>query len=137
MRRRSVVLGMSGGIDSSVAAYLLKRQGWNILGVTITCSGDGEYEVPDGLSQAQRLCEKLGIQHRVLDARALFERDVIGYFIKSYAGGMTPNPCAVCNPAIKFTLLAGVMRRMTQLPPSAKIFTPGIRNICAVSNTGE
>jgi len=91
-----VVVAMSGGVDSSVAAWLLRRQGREVLGVFIR-HGQGPSD-PAGAADA---AEKLGIELRVLDCRQQFDR-VVEYFIDEYAAGRTPNPCIVCNAQIKF-----------------------------------
>ncbi|MEI8348603.1 MAG: tRNA 2-thiouridine(34) synthase MnmA [Candidatus Omnitrophota bacterium] len=101
--KKKIAVGLSGGIDSSFAAYLLVRQGWDVVGFTLKfypqenrcCDLDSLYE-------AQRLCHKLGIPHYVIDAGELFKKEIIAYFIESYLKGMTPNPCAFCNRFIKF-----------------------------------
>jgi len=94
---------MSGGVDSSCAALLLKRAGHEVLGLTAImwreasrCCGE------EDIYRAARVCHKLGIRHHVLDMAAEFERLVVDDFAASYAAGFTPNPCSVCNREIKF-----------------------------------
>lgn len=90
-----VAVAMSGGVDSSVVAYILKKQGYDIFGVTmITC------DTTD--SDAQKVCEDLGISHYIIDARENFDKKVVNYFVDEYMKGRTPNPCMVCNRHIKF-----------------------------------
>lgn len=95
-----VFIGMSGGVDSSVAAALLKERGYDTVGVTLRLkpgdSADGDIE------DAQRVAQAIGIEHRVLDLRAAFKNKVMDYFSAEYLRGATPNPCVVCNREIKF-----------------------------------
>jgi len=91
-----VVVAMSGGVDSSVAAWLLRRQGHEVLGVFIR-HGQG----PSDPAGAEAAAEKLGIELRVLDCREQFNR-IVEYFVDEYTAGRTPNPCIVCNAQIKF-----------------------------------
>lgn len=95
-----VFIGMSGGVDSSVAAALLKERGYDTVGVTLRLKpGDGA----DGdIEDAQRVARAIGIEHRVLDLRAEFKNKVMDYFSAEYLRGATPNPCVVCNREIKF-----------------------------------
>lgn len=113
-----IVVGMSGGVDSTVAAHLLKEQGYRVLGVTFElfrppASGtDGEgRQVEDSISRARGVCKRLGIQHHVVDATAEFRREIVDPFIEEYRSGRTPNPCVICNERIKFPLLMAVADR--------------------------
>ncbi|HSA56250.1 MAG TPA: tRNA 2-thiouridine(34) synthase MnmA [Gemmatimonadaceae bacterium] len=103
-----VVVAMSGGVDSSVAAALLVAQGHDVLGVTMKlfCYGD---EVPDrpccsldSINDARRVCEQLGLRHYVLNLEPDFGRDVVQDFVSEYARGRTPIPCVRCNTFTKF-----------------------------------
>jgi len=97
-----VLLGMSGGVDSSVAAYLLKEQGYEVVGVTMTLFHNEEStQVEDAAS----VCEKLGIEHHVVNYEKEFKCEVINNFIDNYLNGKTPNPCVVCNKKFKFGAL--------------------------------
>ena len=98
--RKKVVVAMSGGVDSSVAAALLKEEGYEVLGVTM-CHYDGD----KNLETAHQITQKLGISWHVLDFTKEFKRLVIDCFCKEYLAGRTPNPCVVCNLKIKFGLL--------------------------------
>ena len=103
-----VALGMSGGVDSSVAAVLLKNNGFNVLGVTMRLF-DTE-PLPDGaLTQesinAKLVCDSLKIDHAQLDLRKEFSEKIVDYFVNEYIDGGTPNPCVVCNKQIKFGLM--------------------------------
>lgn len=100
---RRVLLGMSGGTDSSVAALLLQDAGYEVTGVTFRFyekEGDTEY-----LDDARALCEKLGIPHLVCDRRDVFRTTIIDYFIREYMEGHTPVPCTLCNNFLKWPLL--------------------------------
>jgi len=91
------MIAMSGGVDSSVAALFAKKMGYECVGVTMKLFGD--------TSGAEKAAERLGIEHRTIDFAAEFRAYVIEPFIRSYEKGETPNPCVVCNEAIKFGLL--------------------------------
>jgi tRNA-uridine 2-sulfurtransferase len=107
---KRVVVGMSGGVDSSVAAYLLKEQGYDVIGVTMQVwPEDEEYEEREGgccslsaVEDARRVAFKLGIPFYVLNFKECFKEKVIDYFIDEYMNGRTPNPCVACNKYIKF-----------------------------------
>ena len=96
---------MSGGVDSSAAAYLLKSQGYDVIGITMHLI-DNQKSI-DSINDAKRVCEELGIKHVVLDLRDKFKSIVIKNFIDSYKNGVTPNPCCVCNKYFKFGLFYG------------------------------
>lgn len=101
--KKRVAIGLSGGVDSSVAAYLLKGAGWDVVGFTLKFyPRENRCCDLESLYQAQRLCHKLGIPHYVIDASEFFKKEIIDYFIDSYLKGLTPNPCAYCNRLIKF-----------------------------------
>lgn len=104
-----VVLGMSGGVDSSVAAYLLKQQGWDVIGVTMKvwpqdCITRAEDKCcgPQAIADARSVAHSLGIPHYVVDEADQFEKMVINYFTSEYKAGRTPNPCVMCNEKVKF-----------------------------------
>jgi len=108
--KETVVVGMSGGVDSSVAAYLLKEQGYNVIGITMTLiPKDVFYEDKIGgccsisaVNDARKVADKLGIYYYVMNFREVFEKKVINYFVDEYLAGKTPNPCIACNKYIKF-----------------------------------
>ncbi|WP_349763758.1 tRNA 2-thiouridine(34) synthase MnmA [Fusobacterium sp. SYSU M8D902] len=98
-----IAVAMSGGVDSSTVAYILKKQGYDLIGITMrTCTPEDE--------DAKRVCEDLGIPHYVLDATKEFHNTVMNYFVDEYMNGRTPNPCMVCNKHIKFGMLIDFAR---------------------------
>ena len=109
-----VVVGMSGGVDSSVAAHLLKQQGYDVIGVTMKvwpqdCISRAEDKCcgPQAIADARAVAHALGIPHYVVDEGENFERLVIDYFTAEYQAGRTPNPCVMCNEKVKFGNLWG------------------------------
>ena len=109
-----VVVAMSGGVDSSVAAMLLHREGWDVIGVTLKLYSLDESELPadhqgcctlDDVEDARAVCRKLGIPHYVLNMEREFHDQVMGYFVDEYRRGRTPHPCIACNDKIKFSQL--------------------------------
>lgn len=112
--KEKVVVGMSGGVDSSVAAYLLKEQGYDVIGVTMQIWQEAAAQQPDleggccGLSaieDARRVAAQLEIPYYVMNFRGEFQTHVIDYFIREYRLGRTPNPCIACNRYIKWEAL--------------------------------
>lgn len=100
---KKVLIGMSGGVDSSVAAALLKKQGYEVIGATMllwtgTDGCGGNLAADD----AKKVCDFLGIEHRVLDFTDTFKDKVVSRFINEYISGRTPNPCICCNKYLKF-----------------------------------
>ena len=111
---KKVVVGMSGGVDSSVAAYLLKEQGYDVIGITMEIWQKGTDQMVEqeggccGLSaveDARRVAEVIGIPHYVLNFRDIFQKEVIDYFVREYKSGRTPNPCIACNRYVKWEAL--------------------------------
>lgn len=102
-----IAVAMSGGVDSSLTAAMLLEQGYKVFGITLRLwvSGADQEEVPLAVTDAKKMCDFLGIEHHVVDARDVFYGNVVDYFIKEYAHGRTPNPCVFCNKTIKFDLL--------------------------------
>ena len=109
-----VVVAMSGGVDSSVAALLLHRAGWDVVGVTLKLYSLDESELPadhqgcctlDDVEDARAVCRRLGIPHYVLNMEREFHDQVMDYFVAEYRRGRTPHPCIACNDKIKFSQL--------------------------------
>lgn len=109
--KKRVVVAMSGGVDSSVAAALLIKQGYEVVGMTMCFSlGDTTRKKPaccgiQGIEDARRVCHALGIRHYVVNMRRALERWVIRDFCQQYISGRTPNPCIRCNQFLKFDIL--------------------------------
>lgn len=99
---KKVVLGMSGGVDSSTAAYLLKKDGYEVIGVTLNQHLEEEN---NDIIDARRICKFLGIKHRVVNIYDDFNDKVVSYFVESYDRGETPSPCLICDDEIKFKYL--------------------------------
>ena len=111
MEKKRVLMAMSGGIDSTVAAMLLLEQGYELVGVTYRTfdnisRGCMEKEKGccsvDSLFEAKRMAHELGFVHHILDIRQEFKDTVITIFIGEYLQGLTPNPCVICNSTIKW-----------------------------------
>lgn len=106
-----VVAAMSGGVDSAVAAYLMKQQGFEVIGITLRLAPEPEGESVertgrccslDDMTDARLVCNKIGIPFYAIDAQAKFKKTVFDPFIKSYQNGITPIPCLACNHTVKF-----------------------------------
>ena len=106
-----VVVAMSGGVDSSVAAALLKQQGYEVIGMMLRLWSEPGKEdsnrccTPDSMAMARRVAAKLDIPFYVVDAKQIFRDTVVQYFLDGYAAGGTPNPCLLCNRQIRWTFL--------------------------------
>ena len=138
-----VVVAMSGGVDSSVAALLLHRAGWDVVGVTLKLYSLDEDELPaghqgcctlDDVEDARSVCRNLGIPHYVLNMEREFHERVMDYFVDEYRRGRTPHPCIACNDKIKFSQLmsradalgaeyiaTGHYARITRTPDGARL----------------
>ena len=110
-KEKRVLVGMSGGIDSSATCIMLQEQGYEVVGVTMrtwdvaSAFSSPEQEEPDFILEARALAERLGIKHHVADVREEFKQVIVKYFIDEYMQGRTPNPCVMCNPLFKERLL--------------------------------
>ena len=123
-KKQKVVVAMSGGVDSSVAAYLLKKQGYDVVGVFMRFwSPDENYKLPhcafenlccsaEARRMAQKTANKLKIPFHVLDFREFFKKNIVDYFISEYLSGKTPNPCVMCGQKIKFQALLVKARKV-------------------------
>ncbi|MFA5993738.1 MAG: tRNA 2-thiouridine(34) synthase MnmA [Parcubacteria group bacterium] len=119
-KKKRVIVGMSSGVDSSVAAALLQQQGYEVVGVFMHFWKESVAESLaenkccslESLEDARRVCQILGIPLYTANAEKEFKREVVDYFLDEYAGGRTPNPCVACNEFIKFRVLLKKMLEM-------------------------
>ena len=108
---KRVLVGMSGGIDSSATCIMLQEQGYEVVGVTMRTwdvasqFASPEQEEPGFILEARALAERLGVEHHVADVREEFKQVIVKYFIDKYMQGRTPNPCVMCNPLFKERIL--------------------------------
>lgn len=105
MALKKVLLAMSGGVDSSASAIILKKQGYDVTGITLNMIKENELAIND----AKKVCQKLGIEHIVLDVKDIFKNRVIDNFVNTYINIETPNPCIQCNIYLKFGILYDYM----------------------------
>lgn len=117
-----IAVGLSGGVDSSVVALMLKEAGHDVIGITMRLWREGRYRGGDraacfgpneekSIAQAAEFADSIGIEHRVFDCFEDYDREIIRYFREASLQGLTPNPCVICNAEIKFGLLPSVARR--------------------------
>lgn len=108
-KKQKILVAMSGGVDSSVAAHILINRGYNVIGVTL------DFKIPcseQAVRDAKRVAKDLGIEHFVLNCETKFQKNVVDYFVDAYIRGTTPNPCAICNRTVKFAELIDFMRKI-------------------------
>lgn len=105
-KQQKVIVAMSGGVDSSVAAFLLREKGYQVIGTTF----ENGYGNP--AERAAAICRQLGIEHQVIDIRDSFDKQVVRPFIESYLSGQTPNPCVLCNEKIKFPVFLPLLEQL-------------------------
>lgn len=117
--KKKVLVGMSGGIDSSVAALLLKKEGFEVIGVTLKHLPDELSEDQgktccsiDDINDAKNVCSQLDIPHYVFNVTEEFEKEVMDYFVKMYDSGKTPSPCVICDEKIKLKKLLEIADKM-------------------------
>ncbi|HEX3719580.1 MAG TPA: tRNA 2-thiouridine(34) synthase MnmA [Verrucomicrobiae bacterium] len=118
-RKTRVIIGMSGGVDSSAAAALLLEQGYDVVGITLKlwpqdCVSRAEDKCcgPQAVTDARSVCHKLGIPYYLIDEADAFQKQVIAYFAEEYKAGRTPNPCVMCNEKLKFGALLERARQL-------------------------
>lgn len=105
-KQKKVIVAMSGGVDSSVAAFLLREKGYQVVGATFITG----YGRP--AEQATVICKQLGIEHYTIDIRDGFAQQVVQPFVEAYLSGKTPNPCVLCNEKIKFTVFLPLLEQL-------------------------
>jgi tRNA-specific 2-thiouridylase len=105
MKKGRILVAMSGGVDSSVAAFLLKEEGFDVSGATLLLSRPPRDETEKTGKDAAEVCSTIGIPHHVIDIQDVFQHEVVDYFCNEYLQARTPNPCIRCNRQIKFGLL--------------------------------
>ncbi len=133
-KNKTIAVGMSGGVDSTVAAYLLKEQGYNVVGLTMSI-WDNSIDIPDigksgcygpgearDIQAASDIAKQLGIQHVVVDLSKEYKGTVLKYFCDEYTCGKTPNPCVICNQKVKFGFL---MQRAKEMGINYDYFATG------------
>ena len=120
-KNKKVIVGMSGGVDSSVALILLKKQGFEPIGVTLklpiwenkaNACRDNICCTPESIKVAETICNKLQVPYYVIDAQKEFRKEVLDYFVKELKKYHTPNPCVICNRNLKFQLLIKLAEKM-------------------------
>ncbi len=112
LKSDGVLVAMSGGVDSSIAAKMLLDEGYHVVGVTMMLLDNGSNAMPAEVLDARATCEQLGIEHHAIDLTDTFKHCVIDKFCSEYMRGLTPNPCIDCNKALKFGALEDVRERL-------------------------
>lgn len=102
VNRKKVIVGLSGGVDSSISAYMLQREGFEVEGIYMKLHESIEGYHEKNIAVVKRVCEYLDIPYHILDLSSEFSKEIYEYFVQSYIDGVTPNPCVKCNDKIKF-----------------------------------
>lgn len=128
MNRRRIVLGLSGGVDSSTSAYMLKEDGFEVIGVTLVVSK--EQRESQDLKDAIALGKELNIEHIILDIVDEFNEKIVKYFIDEYSKGMTPSPCVICDEIIK-------IKKLIEIANLKEAYYIGTGHYCEVSKNNR
>lgn len=107
MKDKTIIVAMSGGVDSSTTAYEIKKEGYNVIGATLQMGRSCD---KIAIQDAKQVCEKLNIEHFVIDVKNDFHDKILNYFYDDYINGRTPNPCAKCNREVKFKAIIDFMK---------------------------
>jgi tRNA-uridine 2-sulfurtransferase len=110
--KKKIILGMSGGVDSSVTAYLLQREGYEVEGIYMKLHETVPGYHDENINTIKKVADYLGIKYHILDLTEQFKQEVYDYFVQSYIDGVTPNPCVKCNKTIKFGALLAEAKRL-------------------------
>lgn len=101
MSKPVVAVAMSGGVDSSLACALLATEGFQVFGITMRIPVESRQAL-DAIEDAKKVCDQIGVPHYCVDLTCEFEKEVVSPFVQAYSLGITPNPCVICNPRVKF-----------------------------------
>lgn len=110
MDRKKVILGMSGGVDSSISVYLLKEQGYEVIGVTL--NHKKEESLQSEIESAIKVAKFFNIEHRIIDIEEIFQKEVVNNFLEGYSQGITPSPCVICDERVKMKILFDIADEM-------------------------
>ena len=105
VKGKKIVVGMSGGVDSTISLILLKKQGWQTIGATIELPKWEKQANEKAIKKAKKICKKLNVSHFTIPAKKDFKNHIVSYFLKELKNNRTPNPCIICNRDIKFQKL--------------------------------